>query len=686
MGKIKKKGVAGNARNFITRTQAVRKLQISLPDFRRLCIFKGIYPREPRNKKKANKGSTAPATFYYTKDIQYLLHEPVLQKFREHKTFSKKLTKALGRGDFSDAKRLEDLHKPRIKLDHIIKERYPAFTDAIRDLDDALSTVFLFANLPSNREIPAKTIETCARLAHEFQHLVIRKRALRRSFLSIKGVYYQAEIQGQDVLWLVPYKFAQNVPVDVDFRIMLTFLDFYTTLLGFVLFRLYTLEGLVYPPRFDKALDDKGAGLKAFVLEGKKVGQLEDATRGAVVATKDVSRQLETLGDKIKEIQEEEEDSAAAAVVVATEGENAQVNEGLDKFTAIQSKDGTTADILQQPNGDIDGNRSTSMFSDFTIHLSRETPREPLEFLLRSFGCKRIGWDAVLGEGSFTTDDRDPSITHQIVDRPPMVGLPPVPAAAATTKNGEDTEMGGTAASGQRGKVLGRIYVQPQYIWDCVNAGKVLRPDAYAQGAELPPHLSPWVQAKDGEYDPTAPVADNEESEEEEEEEVEDANGDVKMVTNGGEGVDGNSDGDDDGEEDEWGGMATELAGEGEEDDDEEEDGSAGAAQSDAEASDDDESAQLQHQRELEAEAAGVSYTADKKKSTKSEAKKKLEKQQKAREEELDRQKAMMTKKKRKLYERMEYGNKKKQDEKERLESKKRKIEREKSKTRKARD
>ena len=47
--------------------------------------MKGIYPIEPKNKKKVNKGSTAAKTFYYVKDINYLANEPILCKFRDFK-------------------------------------------------------------------------------------------------------------------------------------------------------------------------------------------------------------------------------------------------------------------------------------------------------------------------------------------------------------------------------------------------------------------------------------------------------------------------------------------------------------------------------------------------------------------------------------------------------------------------
>lgn len=82
------------------------------------------------------------------------------------------------------------------------------------------------------------------RLAMEFNAYVVRTNALRKVFISIKGFYYQAEILGQPVTWLVPHQLAQVLPTDVDYRVMLTFLEFYSTMLQFVNFKLYHMLGV----------------------------------------------------------------------------------------------------------------------------------------------------------------------------------------------------------------------------------------------------------------------------------------------------------------------------------------------------------------------------------------------------------------------------------------------------------
>ena len=83
----RRKATSGAATAYMSRNQALKKLQLRLADFRRICILKGIYPHEPRHVKKAGgaTGSTAPKTYYYAKDINFLLHEPIVNKFREYK-------------------------------------------------------------------------------------------------------------------------------------------------------------------------------------------------------------------------------------------------------------------------------------------------------------------------------------------------------------------------------------------------------------------------------------------------------------------------------------------------------------------------------------------------------------------------------------------------------------------------
>nr|KAF6403874.1 pescadillo ribosomal biogenesis factor 1 [Molossus molossus] len=450
-GLEKKKYERGSATNYITRNKARKKLQLSLPDFRRLCILKGIYPHEPKHKKKVNKGSTAARTFYLIKDIKFLLHEPIVNKFREYKVFVRKLRKAYGKSEWNTVERLKD-NKPNYKLDHIVKERYPTFIDALRDLDDALSMCFLFSTFPRTGKCHVQTIQLCRRLTVEFLHYVIAARALRKVFLSIKGIYYQAEH-----------------PTDVDYRVMATFTEFYTTLLGFVNFRLYQSLNLHYPPK----------------LEGQAHTEVKAHEDSYALDSESSMEKLAAL-------------SASLARVVVPAEEEAEVDEFPADGEMAAQEEGRRKELEAQE-------KQKKLFEGLKFFLNREVPREALAFIIRSFGGN-VSWDKSLCIGA-TYDVTDSCITHQIVDRP-----------------------------GQQTPVVGRCYVQPQWVFDSVNARLLLPVADYFPGVQLPPHLSPFVSEKEGDYVPPEkmkllalqrgehPGNLNESEEEDEEEDSDDGN------------------------------------------------------------------------------------------------------------------------------------------------------------------
>lgn len=150
MGRKIKKGVKGEASQYKTRSNAIRDLQLSLQDFRRICIIKGIYPREPRKKFKGND-----KTYFHTKDLKILEHDQLLSKFHAIKAHLKKHKKLLGRKEDKKAEGHKEV-TPKLNLAPVIKDRYPTFVDALRDMDDALCMIALFAQLPQHLTLDVK--------------------------------------------------------------------------------------------------------------------------------------------------------------------------------------------------------------------------------------------------------------------------------------------------------------------------------------------------------------------------------------------------------------------------------------------------------------------------------------------------------------------------------------------------
>lgn len=243
---------------------------------------------------------------------------------------------------------------------------------------------------------------------------------------------------------------------------MLTFLELYQTLLGFVFYKLYTDINLVYPPKLDEALDEGGAGIGALLLEesGKSLIVVQDTEVGEGekekkrVYAKDVRNKIREIGTGDDQASGEDEEMVSSTIAEVTSQE-------LDVFIAPSSTN--AVDHIPQP---LSSASTSNLFSSYFFYLSREVTRPTLEFVLRSFSGQ-VGWDSTLGAGSPFTEN-DPKITHHVVDRP---------LAAGVTYD-------------HPGK---RSYVQPQWVIDCVNKGRLLPTGDYAPGKTLPPHLSPFV-------------------------------------------------------------------------------------------------------------------------------------------------------------------------------------------------
>ena len=234
-------------------------------------------------------------------------------------------------------------------------------------------------------------------------------------------------------------------------RLMSIFVEFYTTVLGFVNFRLYHSLNLSYPPQLSTVTEAGEADME------DRVAALNQSLQRTVV--------------------EEDEDNMDNMDSIAVADEE-------------KMKEAVHEREMKE--------KQSNLFKGLKFYLGREIPREPLVFMIRAVGGE-VSWDSSVGVGA-TFPVSDPTITHQVMDR--------------------DVSSVGEL-------VLGRFYIQPQWIFDSINRREKCREKDYALGETLPAHLSPFVSERErrlGDYVPPEQKALEENIGEGEEEEEDESN------------------------------------------------------------------------------------------------------------------------------------------------------------------
>ena len=192
----------------------------------------------------------------------------------------------------------------------------------------------------------------------------------------------QAEIKGQTVTWIVPHSFGFAQPASVDMRLMSIFVEFYTTVLGFVNFRLFNSLNLHYPPT-----------LASSTGELSKVSFCHDHNHILLDTAAEQEDRVMALNQALARTLVEPD---------AVELDKIEVEEGGEAMEAARVE----AEARE---------RQGKLFQGLRFFLGREVPREPLVFMVRAVGGE-VSWDATVAPGA-TYAANDPTITHQVSKR-----------------------------------------------------------------------------------------------------------------------------------------------------------------------------------------------------------------------------------------------------------------------------
>ncbi|KJP85445.1 hypothetical protein AK88_04918 [Plasmodium fragile] len=436
--KLRKKTKKKKEGKYFTKKSILKKLYLNDKEFQKLCIFKGIYPKDFKEIPVKLRRKFYRQKVYYSKnDLNKLAHEKIIQDFRKIATCLKKYKKY--KVALEDQEKCKTLIKnfPKYALDHIIKERFPVFSYAIEELDDALSAVVAYSLLPSNENIGVlnRFVTNCEVIKNHFHHFIYKTNRIKKGFISVKGYYLQAEILQKKVTWLIPHTFTPYLDKTIDFSMITTFIEYYICLLKFVLFKLYKMHNMTYPPEQSELLKNE---------------QLRHLSYDEYL----ISLCKEKFGSSHGQVGEKN--------VLTLDGAHPVVQSTQDGHHPNQREE-----EIEEIKHNIDEENDTlkELFKNQIYYIHTDMPLDILSLIILSCGGS-IGWNSPYSPYQLG----DNNITHEILE-----------------PYGEGKQM--------EQQKFDRMYVQPQYIFDCLNRKKILPCSDYSVDVtNLPVHLSPFIE------------------------------------------------------------------------------------------------------------------------------------------------------------------------------------------------
>ncbi|KAI4838210.1 pescadillo-like protein [Plasmodium brasilianum] len=565
--KLRKKIKKKKDRKYLTKNYILKKLFLNEEQFRKLCIFKGIYPKDFKDIPLKYRRRFYRNKVYYTRnDFQKLSHEKIIADFRKIKIYLKKYKNY--KTQLQDKEKCKKIIKnfPRYKLDHIIKERFPICSYAIEQLDDALNCIIAYSLLPSNEHLGIKNnlIISCTELKNHFHYYIYKTNKVKKAFISVKGYYIQAEILQKKITWLIPYIFTPYFDNSINFNIISNFTEYYVSLVKFVLFKLYKVDNIQYPPKeielskneklnhlaYDHLfsaygntapLGDPYKGTAVNETEAKemadsKVGA-EDSIACTIARDKQISKHGKVKNGKENKIKKKKKKKKKDDKIDLAEATSSSSN----LFTQNGDNDITKNFGLSQNCEDITGRGNGGADIDTTVE--DVTHAQPKAECNKEYNVKLN--HAIKHNANDEEDGLEELFRNHIFyihsDMPlDVLSIIILSCGGMICWNNifsplkyesenithEILELHNSKKIDEYNK-LGRFLIQPQYIFDCLNKKKILPCSDYFVNKTLPVHLSPFIEddnfknlVKTEEYAINKILTQNEENNKEEQERI----------------------------------------------------------------------------------------------------------------------------------------------------------------------